>query len=196
MILYLKNFTDLTEEEKNLVWNERNKESIRSKMYNSDVIPVESHLKWISSLKEKDDRKYFLVYFDERSVGVIDFTDITDDSCEIGDYVFEEYLELGYGILFETVLLRYAFEEMKLNEVHCAVLEENKNVYKTHIKYFGFSPDEKYSSTQKKEGDILRFNGLSLTKENWQKWSNPIVERSLKFFKVEKVIFQDYEITY
>lgn len=189
MILHLKNFIDLTEGEKTLVWRERNKESIRSKMYNSDVIPLDSHLNWISSLKEKSNRKYFLVYFDERPVGVIDFTDITDDSCEIGDYVFEEYLELGYGILFETVILRYAFEELKLKEVHCAVLEENKNVYKTHIKYFGFNEDEKYSSEYKNGIKTIRFNGLSISKESWKKWKNPIVERSLKLFRVEDVKF-------
>lgn len=190
MILTLKNFVNLTEDEKKLVWAERNKESIRSKMYNTDIIPLENHLSWIESLKNKLDCKYFLVYFDETPVGVIDFTGISEDSCEIGDYVFEEYLDLGYGILFETVILKYAFETLNIKEVRCAVLETNANVYKTHIKYFGFTPDERYSSNKKTETEELHFNGLSLTKEVWQNWHNPTVERSLKFFKVENTVYE------
>ncbi len=189
MTLTLKDFTRLTNAEKELIWRERNKESIRTKMYNADIIPLESHMAWVSSLPDRHDCKYFLVCFDEKPVGVIDFTGITEDSCEIGDYVFEDYLNLGYGIVFEDVILRYAFEQLKVQEVHCAVLETNKNVLDTHVKYFGFAADEQYSSVKQTGAEEFRFNGLSLLKSGWQNWHNPIVERSFKFFKVERILF-------
>ncbi len=116
------------------------------------------------------------------------FTGITKDSCEIGDYVFEECLYLGYGILFETVILKYAFETLNLSEVHCAVLESNKNVYKTHVKYFDFSPDNRYSSVKETKTGERRFFGLSLLKVHWQNQHNPIAKKSMRLFNVTDII--------
>lgn len=67
------------------------------------------------------------------------------------------------------------------------MLESNKNVYDTHIKYFGFTADERYSSSKQTDDGMLRFNGLSLLKEKWLQWHNPFVEHSLKFFGVNGV---------
>lgn len=190
MILMLKNFVDLTKEEIHLVWKERNKESIRSQMYNTDIIPLESHSSYVASLKDRTDCKYFLVFFDDKAVGVIDFIGIAEDSCEIGDYVFEEFLNLGYGILFETVILKYAFETLNLSEVHCAVLESNENVYKTHVKYFDFSPDKRYSSVKETKTGERRFIGLSLPKVHWQNRHNSTVNESMRLFNVTDIVWK------
>ncbi len=189
MQLSFKNFSKLTEDEIILVHQMRNSDAVRLKMYNQAIIPLENHKKWIASLPKRADCCYFLVYADNKAIGVVDFTFIKGDSCEWGYYLAPDMQKSGYGILLEYYVLKYAFETLCVNTLFCAVLDSNKNVYETHIKYFGFSPDKKYSSTHKKGENTFHFDGLYLTKENWQKWKNPIVERSLKFFKVEKVIF-------
>ena len=187
MKLLFKNFTTLSDDEIILVHQMRNSDAVRLKMYNQEVIPLENHKNWVYSLAERSNCRYFLVYADGKAVGVVDFTSIKNDSCEWGYYLSPDMQISGYGILLEYYVLKYAFEKLCVKTLFCAVLDSNKNVYETHVKYFGFSPDEKYSSIQKKEEDILHFNGLSLTKENWQKWSNPIIEQNLKIFKVECV---------
>lgn len=189
MKLLFKNFTTLSDDEIILVHQMRNSDAVRLKMYNQEIIPLENHKNWVYSLAERSDCRYFLVYADDKAVGVVDFTSIKNNSCEWGYYLAPDMQISGYGILLEYYVLEYAFETLCVSTLFCAVLDSNKNVYETHIKYFGFSPDEKYSSTQKKGKNTFCFDGLSLSKDDWQKWKNPIVERSLKFFKVEKVIY-------
>lgn len=56
-----KNFVMLSDEEVKNVWQWRNDESIRKWMYNSDIIPWDNHLKFIESLKNREDKYYWLV---------------------------------------------------------------------------------------------------------------------------------------
>ena len=185
MKIIFKNFTTLSEEEIKLVWEMRNKIEIRSKMYNQDFIPLESHINWVKKLAGRNDCRYFLAYLDEKPVGVVDFTSIEKSKCEWGYYLDKQYLSSGYGILLEYYIIKYAFEVLNVNLLFCAVLNSNKNVYDTHIKYFCFSKDEKYSSEN--EEKKLIFNGLSLTQDSWKNWKNPFVEKCINFFKVENV---------
>lgn len=187
MELLFKNFTKLTKDEIILIHQMRNSDAVRLKMYNQEIIPLENHKNWVSSLTERNDCRYFLVYADDKAIGVVDFTSIKKDSCEWGYYLAPDMQKSGYGILLEYYVLKYSFEKLAVKTLFCAVLDSNKNVYETHIKYFGFSPDEKYSSTQKKGENTFCFDGLSLSKDDWQKWKSPVVEQSLKFFKVKNV---------
>ncbi len=189
MKLLFKNFTTLSDDEIVLVHQMRNSDAVRSKMYSQDIITLENHKKWVASLTERNDCLYFLVYADNKAVGVVDFTSIENNACEWGYYLSPDMQNSGYGVLLEYYVLKYAFEIIGVETLFCAVLDSNKNVYETHVKCYGFLPNKNYSSSQENGEGVSCFNGLSLTKENWQKWNNPIIERSLKFFKVEKVIF-------
>ena len=139
----------------------------------------------------RSDCRYFLAFADEKPIGVIDFTSITKESCEWGYYLAPQMQTSGYGVLLEYYVLKYAFETLGVEKLFCAVLDSNKNVYDTHIKYFGFKADERYSSAKEVDGKAFIFNGLSLTKENWLNWNNPMIQKILKFFKVEKVSFDN-----
>ncbi|MBQ9239190.1 MAG: UDP-4-amino-4,6-dideoxy-N-acetyl-beta-L-altrosamine N-acetyltransferase [Treponema sp.] len=187
MKLTFKNFTELTEQEIELIWSMRNSTRVRTKMYNQEIVPLEQHKKWVAMLKNRTDCRYFLSFVDNTILGVVDFTAISEIECEWGYYLDEKYLNSGYGVVLEYYALKYAFETLHVNKLCCAVLESNSNVYDAHIKYFGFTVDEKYSSTKESKHGVLHFNGLSLLKADWQKWKNPFVERSLKFFRVAGV---------
>ena len=187
MKVLLKNFVELSDDEKKIVWTERNKESVRQKMYNQDAIEYRTHLDWLDKLKNRQDCMYFIVYVDDKAIGVIDFTDIGIESCEIGDYAFEDFQGSGYGILLEILILRYAFEKLNLKSVHCAVLDKNSNVYEIHKEYFGFLVDEKYSVVKEINGKKAVFRGLSLSTEKWSNWNNQKLNRLIEFFKIEKI---------
>ena len=184
----IKNYADLDTSEAFMVLKERNSETIRKQMLNQKIIPMETHLAWLKNLKTRDDCKYFLVLADGIPIGNINFTSITKDSCEIGDFIFEKYLSCGYGILFEKIILDFAFFDLNVSEVHCRVLESNKNVYKTHVKYFCFTPDERYSEKREEDGNTFVYNGLSLKKEEWMQNKNPLVQKCLNTFNVEKIM--------
>ena len=189
MKLLFKNFTGLSDDEIVLVHQMRNSEAVRLKMYNQGIISLENHRRWVALLAERSDCRYFLVYADDNPIGVIDFTSISSDACEWGYYLAPDMQTSGYGVVLEYYVLKYAFESIGVKILFCAVLDSNKNVYNAHQKYFGFVPDEKYSSIQNTGEKTIFFEGLSLTKENWEKWDSPIVERSLKFFRIEDVSF-------
>lgn len=191
MNLLFKNFTQISDEESALVLQMRNSDAVRLKMYNQDIIFGDDHKKWMQSLAEKSDCRYFLVYADDKPIGVVDFTSITRDSCEWGYYLSPNMQLSGFGVLLEYYAIKYAFEKLTVTQLYCAVLDSNKNVYNTHTKYFGFVADEKYSSKYNQQDSTLYFNGLSLLKENWDKWNNPTVNRNINFFKVGNVIFAD-----
>lgn len=188
MKINFKNFTTLSEEEIKLVWEMRNREEIRSKMYNQDFIPLENHIAWVKKLAGRNDYKYFLAYFDEKPVGVVDFTSIEKTKCEWGYYLDKQYLSSGYGILLEYFVIKYAFEVLNVNLLYCAVLDTNINVCNVHVNFFGFHKNDIFTS--KNEEKNLIFNGLSLTKDSWKNWKNPFVEKSIKFFKIESIEWQ------
>lgn len=184
MNLLFKNFTQISDEESALVLQMRNSDAVRLKMYNQSIISLKNHKKWIQSLAERSDCQYFLVFADSKPIGVVDFTSITRDSCEWGYYLSPNMQLSGFGALLEYYAIKYAFEKLMVTQLYCAVLDSNKSVYNIHTKYFGFVADEKYSSTHNQQDTTLYFNGLSLLKEDWKNWNNPIVERNLAFFKV------------
>lgn len=185
MKVCFKNFVNLTDEEIKLVHTERNKSVIRGKMYNQNEIPFESHREWISGLKNRSDCKYFLVFLDENPVGVVDFIDITETSCESGSYLFESYLGSGYGIVLEKLSVDYIFEKLGLVQLNIAVLESNKNVYKNHMKYFGFRREEKLDSIK----DNNKFLGFSLCRTQWEGLDKTILNKGLSLLDIKEVIW-------
>lgn len=123
-----KNFTQLTEEEKKLVWEWRNHESIRSWMYNKDIIEYDNHLQFISNLDNRKDAYYWLVFNEkEIPIGVFDITrvDYDKDFVEVGYYLSPKRLGDGLKLLKECLYL--VFNVLKIQNVYFGVHERNKN---------------------------------------------------------------------
>lgn len=123
-----KNYTQLTEEEKKLVWEWRNHESIRAWMYNKDVIEYDNHLKFISNLKKRNDAYYWLVFNEkELPIGVFDVTRVNYDKnfVEVGYYLSPKRLGDGLKLLKECLFL--VFNILDVRNVYFGVHELNKN---------------------------------------------------------------------
>lgn len=133
--LKLLNFVDLSIKEKEMILEWRNNPSISKWMYNNKNISLEEHLVFIESLQQRNDKLYFLVKRDEEYIGVIDFVDISKESLEMGIYTNPNLK--GCGLLLLEEIVRYSFNELKVNKIFAEVFLENERAYMLYKK-FGF----------------------------------------------------------
>ena len=132
----LINFIDLSQEEKMMILEWRNRLDIQKWMYTQNDISLEEHLDFIDSLKTIKDKLYFLVKKDNIYIGVIDFTQIKpNESLHMGIYTNPDLK--GYGkILLETIIY-FSFEILKVVKIYSEVYFENEKAYLLY-KSYGF----------------------------------------------------------
>ena len=121
--MHLLNFTTLEESECTLVLSWRNHPKVREWMLHQNEISLDEHLHFIESLKSRADKRYFLVKQENEYIGVIDFTDITEESAELGIYAKPDMRGVG-GVLME-VLIDYAFTTLKVKKLVANVFSDN-----------------------------------------------------------------------
>ena len=154
----LINFTKLTLDEKKMILEWRNAGSVKRWMYNRDELSLENHLKYIESLKSRDDRVYFLVQNGNDFIGVVDLTEIKKErSAELGIYINPELK--GYGMLLMHKVIEYAFKELHLKALNANVYVDNVKAIKLYTK-FNF----KIISTRKDINGTLK--NMELINEN------------------------------
>jgi UDP-4-amino-4,6-dideoxy-N-acetyl-beta-L-altrosamine N-acetyltransferase len=102
-------------------------------MLNSNEISLNEHLSYIESLKNRSDKRYFLVQKGNDYLGVVDLIDITTTSAEIGIYVNPDKRGVG-GLLMEA-LIRYAFDTLKLTKLIANVFSNNENAKRLYQKF-------------------------------------------------------------
>lgn len=135
--LKLKNFTDLDDFEKKFILQHRNKEQIAKFMKNS-YIDFDEHLKFLSNLKNDSTKKYFLVYESNEAVGVIDFTNITSQTCDFGLYAIKK----GVGDILINEIKKYAFNILKVQILKAYVFKDNTKALNLYIKHNFYIYDE------------------------------------------------------
>ncbi len=130
-MIYLKDFTHLDKKEILLVWQWRNDEKI-SQFMKTKYIDFQEHLNFIITLKKDQTKKYFLVFKDDEAIGVIDFINITQDSCEFGLYAKPNLKGVGQILMQE--IKKYAFENLKIKELKACVFKQNKKALDLYLK--------------------------------------------------------------
>ncbi|MHB0994701.1 MAG: UDP-4-amino-4,6-dideoxy-N-acetyl-beta-L-altrosamine N-acetyltransferase [Sulfurovum sp.] len=127
----LINFTDLSVEEKKMVLEWRNHPDTRKWMYTQDEISLENHLNFIESLKIREDKLYFIVKKDDNYIGVVDFYNFQNDSCEFG--LYSNPNKLGVGKIMMNEIINYAFDRLNAKLLIAEVYINNEkaiNLYK------------------------------------------------------------------
>ncbi|EGK8165967.1 UDP-4-amino-4,6-dideoxy-N-acetyl-beta-L-altrosamine N-acetyltransferase [Campylobacter coli] len=130
-MIYLKDFTHLAKKEILLVWQWRNDEKI-SQFMKTKYIDFQEHLNFIIALKKDQTKKYFLVFKDDEAIGVIDFINITQDSCEFGLYAKPNLKGVGQILMQE--IKKYAFENLKIKKLKACVFKQNKRALDLYLK--------------------------------------------------------------
>jgi len=131
-MIELKNFINLTPDERMMVLTWRNDVRVRSFMYTDELISSDNHESFIDSLPQRKDKRYFLVYKNGAPIGVIDLVDIRDNTASLGLYANPFSDRKGIGRIILRALIRYAYENLHLSTLRVECFGENekaKNLY-------------------------------------------------------------------
>ncbi|EHN6901574.1 UDP-4-amino-4,6-dideoxy-N-acetyl-beta-L-altrosamine N-acetyltransferase [Campylobacter jejuni] len=130
-MIKLKNFTKLNKQEIILIFNWRNHPDINQFM-KTKHIDFKEHLKFIKNLHQDSSRKYFLVFQDEQIIGVIDFINITSNTCEFGLYAKPNLKGVGQILIDE--IKKHAFENLKVQKLKACVFKQNQRALNLYLK--------------------------------------------------------------
>ena len=134
-MIELKNFTDLTTQERTEVLAWRNHDDIRPHMYTQEIISLQDHTAFIDSLSHRNDKAYFIVIKNSNPIGVIDLTEITQTSASLGLYANPISDRKGIGRIILRALIRYAFETLHLTTLYLECFEENEKAQALYKKF-------------------------------------------------------------
>jgi len=132
-MIELINFINLNSIEKEMILNWRNHPKIKSVMHNTIDISLKDHLDFIDTLKNRTDKKYFLVKEDKTDIGVIDFINIKNDEAELG--IYTNPLLRGYGNILLNEICNYAFQTLKIKLLKAEVYSINTAAIKLYKKF-------------------------------------------------------------
>lgn len=106
----------------------RNKKEINRFMLTRHYISQKEHFKWMESLGEKDNRKFWVVFVEDVPIGSVYLQNIDYNqlSSEWGFYIAEDaYRSKGLGKRIVYKLLEYFFDVMKFNVLITKVFADN-----------------------------------------------------------------------
>jgi len=129
----LVNFIDLTLNEKKILLEWRNHSSIRQWMFTKEPISLKNHLNYIETLVDKKDRVYFMLKEQGKAIGVIDFTNISEQKADIGLYT-KPFLK-GKGKILMSAILDYGFNVLNVETLISEVLNSNKSAIRLYEKF-------------------------------------------------------------
>lgn len=133
MQVRLLDFTTLDKQQLTTVLAWRNHSDIRRWMLHTDEISMENHLRFVESLKNRADKCYFLVQREGEYIGVIDFTDITQNSAEIGIYANPDMRGVGEALM--NSLIEYAFSTLGVRTLIATVFADNERAKHLYEKF-------------------------------------------------------------
>jgi UDP-4-amino-4,6-dideoxy-N-acetyl-beta-L-altrosamine N-acetyltransferase len=133
MRVQLLDFTTLDTQLLTTVLAWRNHSDIRRWMLSDDEISLENHLRFVESLKNRADKCYFLVQRESESIGVIDFTDITQNSAEIGIYANPQMRGVGEALM--NALIEYGFSTLGVKILIATVFTDNERAKHLYEKF-------------------------------------------------------------
>jgi len=138
--LLLKNFINLTENEKEMVRKWRNNDGIRKWCQFEHIISIEEHCKFLKKLKNDDHNFYWLVRKKSKYIGVISLNrvDFINRNSYLG--LYSNPLLKGMGILLINCLKRIAFDTAYLHTLKLEVKENNEKAIK-FFKKSGFETE-------------------------------------------------------
>lgn len=154
------NFIKLDEDTIEKVREWRNDPSVRRHMYNSNEISKEEHWNFIKSLPNKKDRSYWLVYLNNKPLGVINIVDINyEKRCgEIGYYLIPSEQDSGNGLDFLYIVYDFMF-----NSLGCENLYGRTEIHNTNALALNF-----YMGQESPEG-IVTISGVDYIEFKYEK---------------------------
>ena len=134
-MICFKEFSALSPVELELVFAWRNDERIRKHFIN-EAVGYDEHFAFAKSLKDDESKRYFLVFDDEKPIGVINFVSISKDECEFG--IYQNPNLRGFGRILLSNLAHYAFNNLRVKRLVARALKDNEKAIRLFLG-FGFA---------------------------------------------------------
>ncbi len=153
-----------------LVRSWRNSTEVSSYMYSDKQISEEEQKAWFEKIDHDETCKYWVIEYDRKKLGLASITGInkTLGSCYWAFYLGNTSVRgAGIGAKVEMYVLKFVFEELKLNKLRCEVFVFNDKVIKMHEK-FGFRREAYYREHCMKDRKFHDVVGLAILKSEWE----------------------------
>lgn len=140
------NYVNLTEEQSRAIWEGRNHPDVRQWMDNPEPFTWKSHLSYVESLKQKDDRSYWAVIHDNGIIGSMCLNPIVKNShppyfskemgffngewAETGMFMLPMYIGKGYGTKMKKEFIDYILLNTGIEILLLKTLRNNDRVIK------------------------------------------------------------------
>lgn len=128
----------MTGEDTDLIVKWRNEEFVRKNFIYRKPFTREGHLHWIETMVKTGKVVQFIICTrDDEPIGSVYLRDIDTEhrKAEYGVFIGEESaLSRGYGTQAAKLMIRYAFEELKLHKLMLRVLAGNERAKRSYEK--------------------------------------------------------------
>lgn len=164
--IYFKDILDSSLKEQIEIREWRNLPEVRKYMYNTQIISLEEHLKWIKSLKNNNSIKVYYSIMNNEKIGVNILRKKSESTYEWGLYLNNK-VEKGKGIgkIVGEKFLKFIFQVLEIRILEYEVLEENIPSLKLALK-LGL---KKYKEEEKQiEGKEKKVLYLKISKDEWR----------------------------
>lgn len=157
----------LTDSDLDLALSWRNADNVRKNMFTSHVITPEEHSNWWSSVKNREDVKYFMFSIEGIKLGILGYTNINRNSKNASWFFYSSPdAPRGTGSKMEFIALDCAFNELDLHKLNCEVISFNQPVIKLHQK-FGFAIEGVFRENHRSDGQYFDVLRLGLLSRDW-----------------------------
>ncbi len=138
----LISLVEVSESHLELMVKWRNDPEISKYLFDQSEYTIEKQKIWFEKIKNDNTRFQFIILENKnnRAIGAVNLmnVDYRNLNADWGYYIGEKEFKMGgYAVEAEFLILKFAFEELKLNKVYCQTLSENTKVISNHTK-FGF----------------------------------------------------------
>lgn len=165
--IYFKDILDSSLKEQIEIREWRNLPEVRRYMYNTQIISLEEHLKWINSLKNNNSIKVYYSIMNNEKIGVNILRKKSEDIYEWGLYLNNK-VEKGKGIgkIVGEKFLEFVFQTLKINTLEYEVLEGNIPSLRLALKLGLKKYKEEIKQIEEKDKKVLY---LKILKNEWRK---------------------------
>jgi UDP-4-amino-4,6-dideoxy-N-acetyl-beta-L-altrosamine N-acetyltransferase len=148
----------------------RNLPKVSNYMLTDHVIGEEEHAAWFARMLKDSSCKYWIIVCDGEDVGLANIYNISRENlrCYWGFYVVGANARgKGAGVYAEYQVLRYVFDELKLEKLCCETLATNRAVVEMHRRFFGFVEEGILRRHVMKKGILCDVVCQAILKEEW-----------------------------
>lgn len=179
---------DIQESNLEMILDWRNKENIRSVMYNDELINWTQHLEWYHSLEKSKNKLSKIFSVNDTPVGIVNFNNIDEVNlhCYWGFYIGAENTSKGTGLLLGLVALDYIFTNYPLVKVYGEVLESNNISIRYHEK-LGFKKEGILRAHIKRKDFFENVHVFSILRDEWLENKAIITDEVNKIFNIKVI---------